>query len=106
MGGEAAYRFAVRRPETFAAIAPPLSAYVDSKTYSMIRRIKDLPVWAIHGSDDTVIPLAKAQEPVDALKEAGSGIQFTVLAGYDHDTWTLMYSDPAFYDWLLKYQRP
>ena len=105
MGGEATYRFAVHQPETFAAIAP-LSAYVDSKTYSMIGRIKDLPVWAIHGAEDTVIPLAKAQQPVDALKAAGGNIKFTVLAGHDHDTWTDTYSDPAFYDWLLQYQRP
>jgi predicted esterase len=105
MGGEVTYRFAVHQPETFAAIAP-LSAYVDSETYSMIGRIKDLPVWAIHGADDTVVPLAKAQQPVDALKEAGSHIRFTVLEGHDHDVWTDTYSDPAFYDWLLQHQRP
>jgi predicted peptidase len=105
MGGEATYRFAVVQPETFAAIAP-LSAYVDSETYSMLGRIKALPVWAIHGADDTVIPLARAQQPVDALKAAGGNIQFTVLAGHDHDTWTDTYSDPAFYDWLLQHQRP
>ena len=105
MGGEAAYRFAVQKPDSFAAIAP-LSAYVDSKTYSLIGRIRDLPAWAIHGADDTVIPLSKAQEPVDALRKAGSHMRFTVLAGYDHDTWTHTYSDPAFYDWFLQYQRP
>ena len=105
MGGEATYRFAVRQPEMFAAIAP-LSAYVDSTTYSSLSRIRDLPVWAIHGSDDTMIPLARAQEPVDALREAGSAIKLTVLSGYDHDTWTHTYSDPAFYDWFLQYQRP
>ncbi len=105
MGGEATFRFAVYQPETFAAIAP-LSAYVDSETLSTIGRIKDLPVWAIHGADDTIIPLAEAQQPVDALKAAGGNIKFTVLAGHDHDTWTDTYSDPAFYNWLLQYQRP
>ena len=105
MGGEATYRFAVHLPETFAAIAP-LSAYVDSETYSMIGRIKALPVWAIHGADDTVVPLARAQQPVNALKEAGGNIRFSVLEGHDHDVWTDTYSDPAFYDWLLQHQRP
>jgi predicted esterase len=105
MGGEATYRFAVHQPQTFAAIAP-LSAYVDSGTYAMMERIKDLPVWAIHGADDTVIPLFKAQQPVDALKEAGGNPRFTVLAGHDHDVWTDTYSDPTFYDWLLQHQRP
>ena len=105
VGGEAAYRFAAHRPETFAALAP-LSCYVDSKTYSMLERIKDLPVWVIHGAEDTVFPLVKAQQPVEALQAAGGDVQFTVLEGHDHDTWTDTYSDPAFYDWLLQHQRP
>lgn len=105
MGGEATYRFAVHQPDMFAAIAP-LSAYVDSETYSMLRHIKDLPVWAIHGADDTIIPLGRGQQPVDALKEAGGNIRFSILEGHDHDTWTDTYSDPAFYDWLLQYQKP
>lgn len=75
-------------------------------TYSILGRIKALSVWAIHGADDTVIPLAKAQQPVDALKAAGGNIRFTVLQGHDHDVWTDTYSDPAFYDWLLQHQRP
>ncbi len=105
MGGEATYRFAVHQPGTFAAIAP-LSAYADADTLSRIGLIKDLPVWAIHGADDTIVPLAEGQQPVDALRAAGSNIKFTVLAGHDHDTWTDTYSDPAFYNWFLQYQRP
>ena len=105
MGGEATYRFAVHQPETFAAIAP-LSAYVDPETLSMIGLIKDLPIWAIHGADDTIVPLAKGQQPVDALKAAVSNIRFTILTGHDHDTWTDTYSDQAFYNWFLQYQRP
>jgi predicted esterase len=104
MGGEATYRLAVCQPDTFAAIAP-LSAWVDPDTFSMIGRIKDLPVWAIHGADDTVVPLARGQEPVAALKEAGGNVRFSVLEGHDHDTWTDTYSDSAFYDWFLQYRR-
>jgi hypothetical protein len=105
MGGEAAYRFAVHQPETFAALVP-LSCYVDSKTYSMLARIKDLPVWVIHGADDTVFPLDKARKTVEAIQAAGGDVLFTILEGHDHDTWTDTYSDPAFYDWLLEHQRP
>jgi dienelactone hydrolase len=105
MGGEATYRFAVHQPELFAAIAP-LSAYAGPETLSMIALIKDLPIWAIHGADDIVVPLTKGQQPVDALKAAGGNIRFTVLAGHDHDTWTDTYSDQAFYDWFLQHQRP
>ena len=105
MGGEATYRFALHQPNTFAASAP-LSAYLDYADAATMKSIKALPVWAIHGAEDTVIPLARAQQPVDALKETGGNIRFTVLEGHDHDVWTDTYSDPAFYDWLLQHQRP
>ncbi len=103
MGGEATYRFALLQPDTFAAIAP-LAAYLDSKL--PIESIKDLPVWAIHGADDKVVPLSWAEKPVKALEKVGGNIQFTVLEDHDHDVWTDTYSDPEFYDWLLQHEKP
>jgi predicted peptidase len=105
MGGEAAYRLAANRSETFAALAP-LSAYVDSETYSLLGNLMGMPVWAIHGDGDTVIALTQGQQPAEALKAAGGSVRFTVLEDHDHDTWTDTYSDPAFYDWLLEQRRP
>jgi predicted esterase len=105
MGGEGTWRFALHQPGLFAAIAP-LSAYLDHADVARMKPIQTLPVWAIHGADDTVVPLARGQQPVDALKAAGGNIQFTVLAGHDHDVWTDTYSDPKFYAWLLSHKKP
>lgn len=103
MGGEATYRYALHQPDMFAAIAP-LAAYLSSPP--SMDPIKDLPVWAIHGADDFVVPLTLAQQPVEALKQAGGDIRFTIMEGHDHDVWTDTYSDPQFYDWLLEHQKP
>lgn len=105
MGGEATYRFALHQPDTFAAIAP-LAAYLFGADAASMASIKNLPIWAIHGADDIVVPLAKAQQVIDALREAGNDVRFTVLQEYDHDVWTDTYSDSEFYDWLLQHQRP
>ena len=105
MGGESIYRFAVHRPDTFAAIVP-LSAFSYDPDPAKMSVIKDLPIWAIHGADDSAVPLQFGQQPVDALRAAGSDIKFTVLPGHDHDVWTDTYSDPKFYDWLLQQRRP
>jgi len=105
LGGEATYRFAVHQPDTFAAIVP-LSAYLEANQISQLDRIKSLPVWAIHGADDSNVPLADGLSPADALKDLGGNIKITILEGHDHDTWDDTYSDPAFYDWLLQHQRP
>ena len=102
LGGEASYRWAILHPETFAAIAP-LSALLDDDQIAQLDRIVDLPIWAIHGADDTIIPLAVGRKPVDALIQLGGHIQFSILQAHDHDTWTDTYSDPAFYQWLLSH---
>jgi predicted esterase len=103
IGGEATYRFALHRPDMFAAIAP-LAAFLYSSP--SMESIKDLPVWAIHGADDTIVPLSLAQKPVDLLKQAGGNVQFTILENHDHDVWTDTYTDPQFYDWFLQHKRP
>jgi predicted esterase len=98
IGGEATYRFALHQPDMFAAIAP-LASYLDS--LKGLEQIKDLPVWAIHGADDIVVPLSRAQQVVDALKLAGGNVRFSILENHDHDVWTDTYLDPLFYEWLL-----
>jgi predicted esterase len=113
MGGEATYRFALLHPDTFAAIAP-LAAFNPKylpesgiKPFALpMERIKNIPVWAIHGADDMNVPLAAAQNTVDDLKKGGGNVQFTILENHDHDVWTDTYADPKFYNWLLQHQRP
>ena len=105
MGGEAAYRFALNQPDTFAAVSV-LCGYINSPETISMEGIKDIPIWAIHGADDGVVPLVRGQQAVDALKKAGANVRFSVLAGHDHDVWTDTYSDPQFYKWFMQYQRP
>ena len=105
MGGEAAYRFALHRPETFAAVSP-LCAYINNYGITPPEGIKNLPFWAIHGADDPVVPLVEGQQAADTLKIAGADVRFSILAGHDHDVWTDTYSDLNFYDWFLQYQKP
>jgi predicted esterase len=68
--------------------------------------IRDLPVWAIHGAEDIVVPLSRGQAPVEALRQAGGDVRFSILEGHDHDVWTDTYLDPGFYDWLRQHQKP
>ncbi len=115
MGGEATYRFALYRPEAFAAIAP--LAGFDARFDAGVRaegfvpfslppgRIKDIPVWAFHGADDPLVPLAAGQQTAEEFRRAGVNITFTVLPGRGLDVWTDTYADPAFYTWLLDHVR-
>jgi predicted esterase len=113
MGGEATYRFALYRPEAFAALAvfagfdarfsPSGRAEGFKPSDLALSRMKDIPVWAFHGAEDPLVPLADAQQTVDALKQAGVEVQFTILAHHDHDAWSETFLSQAFYDWLLQH---
>jgi poly(3-hydroxybutyrate) depolymerase len=115
MGGEAVYRLALHHPETFAAIAPLAAALPghipgferENATIKDIplSRLKNLPIWAIHGADDQLVPLSAARSTVAELKKAGVPINFSVLSDHDHDVWTDTYGDPNFYQWFLKYKK-
>ncbi len=101
MGGFGTWMLAAERPNLFAAIAPicgggePISA----------RKIKHLPIWVFHGAKDSVIPVKRSQEMVDALKKQGSGVKFTIYPDANHDSWTETYNNPKLYEWFLKHKR-
>jgi len=111
MGGEATYRFARHRPDDLAGIAvlcgfdathfPPSVGWGYAPIADPAERLRDVPVMAIHGRDDPIVPLAAGQDSADALVDAGVDVTFTILDHHDHDVWTETYSAPEFFDWLL-----
>jgi len=101
MGGFGAWALATAHPERFAAIAP-ICGGGDPRTAA---RLKDLPIWVFHGAQDNVVPLRASERMVNALKELGSDVKFTVYPDAGHDSWTETYNNPEFYDWLLDQSR-
>jgi dienelactone hydrolase len=113
MGGEASYRYALHRPEAFAAVAP-LAAFDARFNPAAARdgflpiagpldRVKDLPIRAFHGEDDMVVPLSAAKATAEEFSKAGALVELKILEGHDHDVWTDTYLDPGFYEWLLSH---
>lgn len=65
--------------------------------------LKNLPIWVFHGAKDDTVPLESSQVVVDVLKAVGSSVKFTVYPDADHDSWTVTYDNPDFYEWFLQY---
>jgi hypothetical protein len=42
---------------------------------------------------------------VDALRAAGGQVRFIVIKDGGHNIWTSVYTDPAFYQWLLDHHK-
>jgi len=101
MGGFGTWALAAAYPGRFAAIAP-ICGGGDPK---QAKRLKDLPTWVFHGAKDPTVPLARSEEMVKALKDAGGTPKFTVYPEARHDSWTETYDNPALYEWFLAHKR-
>jgi predicted peptidase len=101
MGGYGSWALGIAYPNKFAAIVPICGGGDEKK----VAVLKDVPIWVFHGAKDSVVPLAQSEKMVNALKEAGGNVQFTIYPEADHDSWTATYDNPELYEWLLKQKR-
>jgi predicted peptidase len=101
MGGFGTWSLASYTPKRFAAIVP----ICGGGEAIAARYLPHLPAWVFHGAKDSVVPLSRSQVMVDALKQAGGNVKFTIYPNAGHDAWTETYNNPELYEWLLKQKR-
>ncbi|MCC6462944.1 MAG: dienelactone hydrolase family protein [Saprospiraceae bacterium] len=97
MGGAGSFDLLMRKPEWFAA-ALPLCGGGDPQQAS---RIKNIPLWVLHGSRDEVSPPGRSRRIVQALKKMGAPVQYTEYATLGHSIWQETYYNPAVMKWLF-----
>ena len=99
MGSFGTWDILRRDPSLFAA-AVPMSGGGDTSTAAAI---KNVPVWAFHGSADNVVPVESTRSMVKALTDAGGSPKYTEVAGGDHFIWPTIYADASntLYPWLF-----
>lgn len=101
MGGYGVWDLAIKNPKTFAAIAPICGA---ASMLGEIIFLKNIPIWAFHGAEDKVVPLAAGQQTVDLLKPINNNITFTIYPGVEHNSWDLTYENKELYKWFLEHK--
>jgi predicted peptidase len=101
MGGFGTWDWAIARPGLFAAIAPVCGRSDVSKA----AMLKDMPIWAFHGDNDTAVDMAGSFDMVAAVRKAGGNPRLTIYPDTGHDSWTRTYADPALYYWFLQHRR-
>jgi predicted peptidase len=99
MGSFGTWDILRRDPSLFAA-AVPMSGGGDPSTAAAI---KNVPVWAFHGSADTTVPVESTRGMINALTAAGGTPKYTEVAGGDHYIWPAIYADAGntLYPWLF-----
>jgi pimeloyl-ACP methyl ester carboxylesterase len=81
LGAMATWEWALDNPERFAAISPRAGI---GEPYRA-SRLTHVPVWAIHGENDDVIPYGFEEEMVSALQAQGGAVRLSVLRGGEHN---------------------
>jgi predicted peptidase len=102
MGGFGTWAVAIAAPDRCAAIAPICGGGDPSR----VGVLRHLPVWAFHGARDPIVPLQRTVEMVEALRQCGGNVRFTVYPEAGHDAWTATYANPELYAWFLAHTRP
>lgn len=103
MGGHATWRLAMVYPNRFAAIAPVSGAGSPQHAAELLRR---LPIWIIHGENDTVVPVELARRMTRALEQIGGNVKSTIYPDRGHDAFIPAYDNPQLYEWFLKQRKP
>jgi len=97
MGGYGSWHLAADHPDRFAAVAPICGRGNPADA----AKLKDLPIWAFHGTKDDAVPFSGSADMVEAIKNAGgTKIKFTIYEGVGHNSWTTAYATPELYSWF------
>ncbi len=99
MGGFGTWYTAMARPDLFAAIAP-----VCGGGMAWNAGVLKMPIWAFHGSEDSVVSPNQSDEMVQSLKNHGADITYTRVDGVGHDVWENAYNK-SLLEWLLSKTR-
>lgn len=122
MGGYGTWEAIARYSNKFAAAAP-LSGGGDLDS---VQDIKDTPIWAYHGTGDTIVPDTGTTDMITALRAVQNPndpayAEVTLKGGKGHQGWDTFYTDLSdktsidwydydnsdgefFYDWLFSQQ--
>ena len=103
-GGHGTFEFGAAQPDRWAALAP-ICGYGPPARYAAALAKARVPIWTFHGDADDVVPIARSEAIVEALKLAGANVTFTRYPGVKHDSWEPAYADPRLADWLLGQRR-
>jgi predicted peptidase len=101
MGGYGTWRLAATAPERFAAVAPVCGG----GDVSWAESLRSVPIWCFHGAKDQIVPIAESQKIVDAVRQHGGNVRFTVYPDVGHDAWVHAYGDGQLFDWFLSQRR-
>jgi predicted peptidase len=103
MGGYGTYITAMDHPGKFAALLALCGGCNDSDT-SRICNLRNIPIWAFHGTADDIVSINETKRIVNRLEQCKGNIKFTPLENEGHGI-QFIYEQQDIYDWMLAQRR-
>lgn len=97
MGGYGTWDAIQRWPDYFAAAIP----ICGGGDVAEAPKLTKLPIWAFHGDKDSVVPVNRTTDMIEAIRKAGGNPKVTIYPGVDHDSWSATYTNPDVFAWLF-----
>ena len=115
MGGNGTWYLGYQHPERWAAMCaicgflehdptryqlftPPT---VEDPFAEVAAKIKDIPVWIVHGEADPVVSVEQSRHMNAALKNAGAEVHYVEVPGEGHGSWHPGYASEELAAWLF-----
>lgn len=104
MGGYGTVRYGALRADRLAALAP--IAGFGTIVLEDVKVLSTIPMWAIQGDQDQLVPTEQARRMVQAIEAAGGEIRYTEYEGAGHgEAFRRALENSDVFEWLLKQKR-
>ncbi len=98
MGGYGTWATAAADAELFAAIVPIAGGHDPEDATALV----EIPIWALHGAVDDVVPVDQTTGVVEAIRAAGGNPKLTVYPEVGHGILSQVYESEAMWHWLFE----
>lgn len=101
MGGMGTFEMLRRKPQLFAAAF----AICGGDNPKNVKKYKHVPLWIFHGAKDDIVPPESSELVVNALREKGADVKFTLYPNANHNSWDSAFAEPELVPWLFSHQK-
>ena len=98
MGGYTTWQIGMSRPEWFAAMVPVCGGGM----YWNAERLKDVPIWAFHGEDDTTVLPEESIHMVEKINRIGGNAKLTIYPNVGHASWVNAFAEDDMWKWMFR----
>ncbi len=114
LGGGGAWEYGYTFPQKVAALVPVCGGY-NTTSKACILANNNIPIWASHGDKDTVVPMSRTVNMVNAIKACVPAINptpiLTIYPNVAHNAWDYAYRTdnslhtPNVYEWMMGFTK-